>query len=381
MKRPLHAPPRKGRGFFMDRKSWLIAAVVLIALIVVVWTTQTGDGNPPHEPQDIGAAPATDTPVANAPPQEAAAPVDLTPVTFATDWRAQAEHGGFYQALVRGFYAARGLDVRIRQGGPGVNVPQLIAGGAVDFGLGSNAFIAMNLAAEGIPVRAVMASFQKDPQVLITHQREDVEWIADMKGKPIMVSDATIGAFWQWLKAKYDFEDSQIRRYTFNVAPFLTDENMIQQGYLTSEPYIIEQALGHPPQVFLLADDGYPGYAAMIFTHQRMIDERPEIVRAFVEASIAGWEDYLHGDPTPGNTLIMADNPEMTPDIIAQAIEKMHKWRIVETEDTDTHGIGTMNHARWRYFFETMRDEGVYPADLDFTRAYTLDFVASPDDE
>ena len=163
---------------------------------------------------------------------------DLIRVTFATDWKAQAEHGGFYQALAKGYYEEAGLDVEILQGGPGVNVAQLLAAHSVDFGLGSNSFVPLNMAAADAGAKAVMASFQKDPQVFITHPREDVKSIADMKGKPIMVSDATVSAFWQWLKSKYGFDDTQIRKYTFNLAPFLTDEKAIQQGYLSSEPYI-----------------------------------------------------------------------------------------------------------------------------------------------
>jgi len=249
---------------------------------------------------------------------------DLVRVTFATDWKAQAEHGGFYQALAKGYYEEAGLDVEILQGGPGVNVAQLLAAHSVDFGLGSNSFVPLNMAAADAGAKAVMASFQKDPQVFITHPRGDVKSIADMKGKPIMVSDATVSAFWQWLKSKYGFDDTQIRKYTFNLAPFLTDEKAIQQGYLSSEPYMIRQQ-GVEPQVFLLSDYGYPGYAAFILASDRMIAERPEVVQAFVDASIKGWVSYIYGDPSAANELIKRDNPEMTDDVIANAIRLMRE--------------------------------------------------------
>jgi NitT/TauT family transport system substrate-binding protein len=312
-------------------------------------------------------------------PPEPTAGDGLVRVTFATDWRAQAEHGGFYQALAQGYYREAGLDVRILQGGPAVNVAQLLATSTVDFGLGSNAFISMNLAAEGVPVRAVMAIFQKDPQVIITHPREDVTGLADMRGLPIMISDATIGAFWVWLKARFGFDDGQIRRYTFNLAPFLVDPGAIQQGYVTSEPYAIEQALGVPPQVFLLADQGYPGYAALVLANERLIHDHPAVVQAFVTATARGWQDYLHGDPTAGNALILADNPEMTPDLLAHAIGEMKARGLVDSGDAVTQGIGAMTHARWREFHETMAAEGIYPAELDPSGAYTLEFVGGPD--
>src|ERR1700744_1907363 len=187
----------------------------------------------------------------------AAAQTPRTHITFVTDWKAQAEHGGFYEALAEGFYAKRGLDVTIRAGGPQVNVPQLLAGGAADFGIGSNGFISLNLVKQNIPGRAVMAIFQKDPQVLISHPRRDLNTLSEMRGRPILVSDATMTSFWPWLRAKFGFQDTQIRKYTFNLAPFLVDPNAIQEGYLTSEPYTIQEQAHFTPKVFLLSDYGY----------------------------------------------------------------------------------------------------------------------------
>lgn len=296
-------------------------------------------------------------------------------ITFATDWRAQAEHGGFYQAVAKGFYAKRGLEVEILPGGPGVNVPQLMAGGAVDFGMGSNSFIPLRIVEAGIPVRAVMTVFQKDPQVLITHPREDVTSLADMKGKPIMISDATISAFWVWLKAKYDFSDDQIRKYTYNLAPFLVDETAIQQGYVTSEPYTIEKEGGVVPEVYLLADNGYPGYATMVLAPNAWIEESPEVIQAFVDGTIEGWYDYLYGDPEPANALILQDNPEITADVLAQAREKMLSYGLATGGDAKTLGLGAMTEDRWRTFFEVMSANGVYEADLDWQAAFTSEFV------
>lgn len=298
-------------------------------------------------------------------------------VVFVTDWKAQAEQGGFYQALAEGLYAAAGLDVTIRPGNAQINVPQLVAAGAADFGLGSNSFIPLNLVAAGAPVRAVMASFQKDPQVLISHPRDDIAKIADMHGKPIMIGDATRSTFWIWLRAKYGFEDSQIRKYTFNLAPFLVDPKAIQQGYLTSEPYLIERETGVPPNVFLLADEGYPGYAAMILVPDRWIETRATMVQAFVDATIVGWRHYLHGNRALGDALILKDNPDMTEDVLAQAVDKMKRFGIVESGDALTGGIGVMTEARWAAFFDLMVAEGIFDETLDFRRAFSLAFVST----
>jgi NitT/TauT family transport system substrate-binding protein len=310
--------------------------------------------------------------------KESAAAGKGTPIRFVTDWRAEAEHGGFYEALANGEYARRGLNVTLIQGGPGVNVPQLLAAGAADLGDGSNSFIVMNLAREKVPVKAVAAFMQKDPQVLIAHPGQGINSIADLKGHPILLSDASVTAFWVWLKAKYGFTDDQVRKYTFNSAPFLADPRVAQQGYLTSEPYTIEKQSGLKPKVFLLADEGYPGYAAMLLATDSLIAKDPAAVKAFVEASAKGWHDYLYGDPRPADALIMKDNPEMTEDVLAQARDKMKAYGIVDGGDAKTLGIGAMTDARWQAFFDVAASQGVYPKDMDWRAAYTLEFVSPP---
>jgi NitT/TauT family transport system substrate-binding protein len=241
--------------------------------------------------------------------------------------------------------------------------------------MGSNGFIPFNLVREGVKVKAVMAVFQKDPQVLITHPRDDVRSIADMKGKPILIGDASTVTFWPWLKAKFGFSDTQIRKYTFNLAPFLVDKNAIQEGYLSSEPYSIEKEGGFTPQVYLLADNGYPGYANMVLVPDSWIAERQQAVQDFVDATIEGWMHYLYGDPSAGNALIKRDNPEMTDDLIAQAIDKLKSYGVALSGDAETTGLGAMTDARWQEFFGTMSSEGLYTDNLPYRDAYTLQFV------
>jgi len=308
-------------------------------------------------------------------PKKEAAPAAGAPVVirFATDWKAQAEHGGFYQAVADGEYARHGLDVKIIQGGPGVNVPQLLASGAVEMGMGSNSFIVMNLAQQGVPVKAVAAYMQKDPQVLIAHPDTGVKTIADLKGHPILLSDASVSAFWVWLKAKYGFTDDQVRKYTFNSAPFLADKRAAQQGYVTSEPYTIEKQAGLKPTVFLLADNGYPGYATMVLAPDSLIAKNPKAVQAFVEATAKGWHDYLTGDPSAADALIKKDNPDMTQDVLDQSREKMKSYKIVDGDEGLP--VGTMTDARWKTFFDMAAGQGVYPKTLDYHKAYTLQFA------
>ncbi len=305
-------------------------------------------------------------------------PAGRTKIRFATDWRAQGEHGGFYQALASGAYASRGLDVQIIQGGPSVSIPSLISSGAIEMGMGSNDFVVLNLAQEKAPAKAVAAFFQKDPQVLIAHPGVGIDSIADMKGHPMLLSGESRTGIWVWLKAKFGFTDDQLRPYNFSTGPFLADENVVQQGYLSSEPYTLETEAHIKPAVFLLADAGYPSYATMALASQPFIDQHPEAVQAFVDASAEGWKSYLHDDTAAADALIMKDNPEMTAALLAHARQAMRDHGLVESGDALTLGIGAMTDARWQEFYKMASDQGVYPKDLDYRSAYTLQFVKKP---
>jgi len=295
-------------------------------------------------------------------------------VAFGTDWKAEAEHGGFYQAIATGIYKRYGLDVTLRPGGPQVNHAQLLAAGVLDFNIASNSFVPLNFVREQIPMVAVAAIFEKDPSVLIAHPGQGDDSLAALKGRPIMISGDTRVTSWLFLKQKFGYTDDQIRPYSFSVAPFLADKKAIQQGYLTSEPFIIEKEGVHPV-VLLLADAGYGSYGALIETSEKLVRDKPDLVQRFVDASIEGWYSYLHGDPTPGNTLIKHDNPEMTDALIAYGMEKMKAYGIVDSGEAKQNGIGAMSEARWRDFFDTVVKAGLYPAEMDFRKAYTLQFV------
>jgi NitT/TauT family transport system substrate-binding protein len=295
-------------------------------------------------------------------------------VSFGTDWKAEAEHGGYYQAIAAGIYRQHGLEVTLRQGGPQVNHAQLLAAGRLDFNLAPNSFGPLNLTAENIPMVAVAAIFQKDPSVLIAHPGQANDSLAALKGKPIMIGSDTRITSWMFLKSKFGYTDDQIRPYTFSVAPFLADPSAVQQGYLSSEPFTIESQ-GVKPVVLLLADAGYSSYGSLIQTSDKLVQEKPDLVQRFVDASVEGWYGYLYGDPRPANELIKRDNPEMTDALLAYGIAKIKEYGIVDSGEAKTNGIGAMTEARWRDFFETMANAGVYSKNLDFQKAYTLRFV------
>jgi NitT/TauT family transport system substrate-binding protein len=221
---------------------------------------------------------------------------------------------------------------------------------------------------------AVAALFQKDPSVLIAHKGVGNDSLAALKGKPIMIGADTRVGWWLFLKSKFGYSDDQIRPYTFNVAPFLADKNAVQQGYLTSEPLTIAKQ-GVEPNVFLIADAGYQSYGSLLQTSRKMVEEKPDLVQRFVDASIEGWYSYLYGDPSPANALIKKDNPQETDELLAYAIGKMKEYGIVDSGDALKQGIGAMSDARWRDFHKVMAEEGLYSKDLDASRAYTLKFV------
>ncbi len=296
-------------------------------------------------------------------------------VAFGIDWLAEAEYGGYYQAVAQGIYAKHGLDVTIRQGGPQVNQAQLLLGGRLDFTIAGNSFLALNFAKEGLPFVAVAAVFQKDPSVIIAHPGVGNDSFVAIKGKPVMIGADTRIGWWAFMRQRYGYTDDQIRPYAFSLAPFLADKTAIQQGYLGSEPFLVKQQGGFDPVVLMLSDAGFSGYASLIATSQAMVRDKPDLVQRFVEATAEGWKSYLESDPAPGNALIKQANPEMTDALLDYGREALRSHGIVESGDAVTGGIGVMTDARWQEFFTSMVQAGLYPADMDFHNAYTLQFV------
>jgi len=294
-------------------------------------------------------------------------------VSFGLDWVAEAEYGGYYQALATGLYQKHGLKVTIRQGGPQVNQMQLMMAGRLDFNLGGGR--AIEFVQQNLPFVAIAAIFQKDPSVLIAHPGQGNDSFEALKGKPILIGADTRASWWRFLAGKYGYSDSQIRPYTFNMQPFLADKKLVQQGYLGSEPFSIEQAAHFKPVVLMLADAGYAGYANIVTTSRKMVAEHPDIVQRFIDASIEGWYSYLYGDPTPANKLIKQDNPEMPDALIAYGHDIMKTRGIVDSGAALRLGIGAMTDERWARFYKSMADVGVYPKGLDVKQAYTLQFV------
>jgi len=298
----------------------------------------------------------------------------LDRVVLSTNWLAQAEHGGFYQALAQGIYAKYDLDVEIRQGGPGVNSKALLVAGKVDFNIGGSAG-ALNFVKSEVPFKAVAAIFQKDPQVLISHPNQGNDKIEDFIGKKILISKFNKVTFWPFLKSKYGFTDDQIKPYNYSLQPFLEDKSSIQQGYLTSEPFSIKTKAGFNPVINLLADNGYMPYATTIETSQDNIMNKSELVQRFVDASIEGWYSYIFGNPKLANELIKQDNKEMTDDLLDYARKEIKKRGIVLSGDAKLLGIGSMTEKRWKSFYEMMKDQGLYSQNLDYSKAFTLKFV------
>ena len=294
----------------------------------------------------------------------------LDKVTFLTNWFAEAEHGGFYQALAEGTYKKYGLEVTIGMGGPQVNVYQLLLGDKADFVMGYDV-ATINAVEQGLPLVTVAANFQSEPVGLIAHP--DVEKIEDLRTRTLLIGQASETTYWPWLKAKYGFTEEQKRPYAYSVQQFLVDKNIAQQGYITSEPYAIEQG-GVKPKIFHLARYGYPPYAQTIVTLNKTVKQRPEVVKRFIEASAIGWRSYLK-NPAPGNALIKRDNPQMDDAQLRFSLARLKEYGIVDGGDAKKLGLFTMTHERWRQTFDFMAQAGLVKPGVDVRKAYTLEFV------
>jgi NitT/TauT family transport system substrate-binding protein len=291
-------------------------------------------------------------------------------VTFLTSWYAQAEHGGYYQALATGLYKKYGLDVTVKMGGPQVNAVQIVAAGQADFMMGKD-FQVLSAIEQGVPLVTVAALFQKEPQGMVTHP--DVNGLADLKDKTILVATSGRSTWWPWLKTKYGLNDTQARPYTGSMQPFFADKAVAQQGFPTSEPFIADKA-GMKVKFFMFADDGYPPYGNTIVALQKTVKERPDVVQRFVRATVEGWKSYL-ANPAPGNVLIKQDNPRMEDDLLAFGVKRIRELALFSAGDAAMQGAGTMSDTRWKATYDFMVGSGQIKPIADWKQAYTLQFV------
>jgi NitT/TauT family transport system substrate-binding protein len=299
----------------------------------------------------------------------------LDKVSFGTNWVAEAEHGGFFQALADGTYRKFGLDVMIVPGGPNDNNRMLLIAGKLDFFMAANTLMSFDAVANKVPVVTVAAIFQKDPQVLLTHPESKVARLEDLKPLTLFVSKEGISSYFQWLKSEYGFSEERVRPYTFNPQPFIVDKQSAMQGYVTSEPYAVEKTAGFKPGIILLADYGFNTYSTLIETRGDLIDKKPDLVQRFVDASLIGWYNYLYRDNAAANAMIKKLNPEMTDALIAFSIARMKEYGIIDSGDALRDGIGAMTDARMASFFDKMVRAHVVRSDIDYRKAYALRFI------
>lgn len=298
-------------------------------------------------------------------------------VTFATNWKAQAAHGGFYQAVADGTYKKYGLEVTIQQGGPQVNNRPLLPAGRIDFLMTGNLLHSFDNVKNGVPTVVVSAIFQKDPQALIAHPGQGYENFAALKNAPVaLIAKDGQFSWWQWLKVTHGFKDEVLKPYNYNLGPFLANPKSIQQGYSVAEPIYVENQGKFKPVVHLLADHGFSTYSTLIEARADTVKNKPDLVQRFVDASALGWVNYLYGDRKAAAALMMKDNPEMTVAEMEASVALMKQQGIVDSGEALHGGIGAMNQARIQDFYAQMVKAGLYKAgEVDLSKVATLQFV------
>lgn len=296
---------------------------------------------------------------------------------FATNWKAQAAHGGFYQALADGTYAKAGLDVTIVPGGPQVNNRPLLPAGRIDFLMTGNLLHSFDNVKNGVPTVVVAAMFQKDPQALLAHPGQGFLNFDSLKNAPVaLVAKDGQFTWWQWLKTVHGFRDDVLKPYNYNLGPFLANNKAIQQGYSVAEPIYVEKQGGFKPVVHLLADHGFSTYSTLIEATRETVERRPQVVQRFVDASITGWVNYLYGDRRAANARMIKDNPEMTDAEIEASVALMKTQGIVDSGESLQRGIGAMSQERIADFHAQMVKAGLYKAsEVDLSKVATLAFV------
>jgi NitT/TauT family transport system substrate-binding protein len=291
-------------------------------------------------------------------------------IRLLTNWFAEAEHGGFYQALATGLYEKAGLDVELRQGNAQLNGMQLLLGGEADIIMSYDITI-LNSVEKGAPVKAFFTSFQFDLIGLMT--RPDVNSLAELKGRKVYFGANGYSSYWPWLKQRFGYTDEMAAPKGPNLATFFNDPNSAVAGYLTAEPYLAVQR-NVPVKFFLFAEQGYPPYANTMASTTAFLKDNADAAARFTRASVEGWKNYLR-DPAAGNALIKQLNPQMPDEHITYSLQKMRDVKAVEGGDATTMGIGIMTEERWKKTRDFLVESSLLKAGTDWKSAFTIDYI------
>ena len=294
---------------------------------------------------------------------------NLTPVTMQLNWHAQADFGGYFTAKADGIYEKHGLDVTIKQGGPQMNIHQLLAAGSVDFVMGTSVRTMM-IRHTGVPIVAVAAFYQFDPVTILVHDGSGINSPADLKGRQIYLPGIARINYWPMFKHRYGLDDAQIRPFDPTYRGFSLDKASSSQGHLTEDGYRMKK-LGIAGKSLWLADFGWVPYSSTLDATEKTIAERPKMVEAFVKATAEGYRRYLQ-NPASAHALIRKTNPNMEEEQAQYAYSVMKDRGLVDGKGVK---IGSMTDARWEATFRLLTESGMLPADFDFKKAYTLRFV------
>jgi NitT/TauT family transport system substrate-binding protein len=346
------------------------AALICLAWIIALAAACSG-GSKSAQPSISAPAPAQEE---TEPPGEAEQPAStdephrgLVKVTQVTNWFAEPEHGGQYAALMKGFYEEAGLDMTITPGGPQVSATQIVSSGNAEFGM-TQADSLLLAREQGIPIVAIAATFQKNPQGLIYHAGQNIHDFPDLNGRTVYVAPGA--GYWEYLKLKYHLDVNEMA-YNGSLANFINDPTSATQGYITSEPFSLKRE-GVETGILLHADSGYDPYANVLFTTEKMIEEKPELVRAFVEASVKGW-DYYKDHYAEVNPFIQQYNPDLPLDALEYGATAQMDF--VYGGDAASGGVGIMTEERWRTLADQMLEIGMLKEDPDVSKAFTNAFL------
>lgn len=306
------------------------------------------------------------------------APVDeqgRVRLRVASDGPAEARHGGVYAAIASGAYERRGLNIQIVAGDSVGDAAQRLARGTAELGMASDGASLFALAAEGAPVRAVAAFFQRDPAALMVRDVPGLDGLSDLDDRPVLLAQAATSPAWAWLKANAGFTDATLQPFAGDLQPFLDDPTAVLGGLVTSDPYRIQRLGGFEPRTLLLAEEGYPAYGGLVLAPNAFARDNAEALRSFIAATAEGWRDYMRGDPSPADALIRRSNPDLSEPALTAAREALRDNGLVDGGDAALYGLGAMTAERWQAFFDMVSQAGLTPTGLNWRDAFTDNYL------
>lgn len=290
-------------------------------------------------------------------------------------WLPQAQFAGFYYAVAKGYYKQEGIDLTINPGGPNLLTENLVASGADTFGLSGGTDSVMAAIDKGMPIVSIGVAHQITPFVFVARRDSKIKTLKDFEGKKVTAwfTGANYVLFGMLANQGIDRAKVDIQPQQVSVTPFVNGDVDVVTATWYNELYTIRQRVGEDNlRLFKAEDYGITFPRDTLIVSTRTAQEKPELVTAFLKASIRGWRDaMLH--PKEAVDIVMKASPTL--DRAHQEFMLTEAYRLMTAGNAKTEGLFWIDPAAMKAAEQFLLANKVIAKPMDVEKAFDARFL------